>query len=82
MVMQRVNPERDDLDTVVNKVIQCEKTHDERASILRNEKEPQLEASGSCKPKREWTRFKNRSGGTAHYKPGEASQTRNKPDKI
>ena len=41
MVTQRVNPERDDLDTVVNKAIPCEKAHDKRASILRNEKEPQ-----------------------------------------
>ena len=82
MVMQRVNPEQDDLDTVVNKAIQCEKACDERASILRNEKEPRSEASGSCKPKREWTRFKNRSRGIAHYKPGEAGQTGNKPYKI
>ena len=81
-VMQRVNPERDDLDTAVNEAIQCEKAHDERASILRNEKEPRSEASGSRKPKREWTRFKNRNGGTTHYKPGEASQTGNKPNKI
>ena len=51
-------------------------------SILRNEKEPRSEASGSHKPKREWTRFKNRSGGTAHYKPEEASRTGNKPNKI
>ena len=41
-----------------------------------------MEASGSRKPKREWTRFKNRSGGTAHYKPREVSQTGNKPNKI
>ena len=82
MVMQRVNPEWDDLDTVVDEAIQCEKACDERASILRNEKEPWLEASGSRKPKREWTRFKNRSGGTTHYKPREASRTGNKPDKI
>ena len=38
--MQRVNPEQDDLDTVINEAIQCEKACDERASILRNEKEP------------------------------------------
>ena len=80
--MQRVNPERDDLDTVINEAIQCEKACDERVSILRNEKEPRSEASGSRKPKREWTWFKNRSGGTAHYKPREASRTGNKPDKI
>ena len=82
MVMQRVNPEQDDLDTVVNEAIQCEKARDERASILRNEKEPRSEASGSQKPKREWTRFKNRSRGTTHYKPGEVSWTGNKPNKI
>ena len=30
----------------------------------------------------QWTRFKNRNGGTAHYKPGEASWTGNNPNKI
>ena len=34
------------------------------------------------KPKREWTWFKNRTGGTCHFKPGESEGSKEAPEKI
>jgi hypothetical protein len=39
---------------------------------------------GGKRPKREWTRFKNRTGGNQHYKPGnqDDKQGGNRTDKV
>jgi len=74
----RIDPEQDDLNTIIREAIATEKAYDETD---RPSKKDQKEG-GSNKPKREWTRFKNRNGGTKHYKPGENESENKKSDKI
>jgi len=73
MILMGVDPEIDDLNTVLDKALISEKARDQTD---RMSKETERQGGGeSSKTKREWTRFKNRTGGTKNYKPG------NKDDK-
>ena len=82
MALLHVDPERDSLERALKQAMKCEKAREERAYILKGERDYDAEPSGSCKPKREWTRFKNRAGGTVKYKPGGNEQAGNKSGKI
>ena len=79
MITMRAEPEIDDLNEIVFTAMQAEATRDERNSY----RKPRAEGDKK-QPKREWTRFKNRTRGNKPYKPGEKEdkQTPNKSDKV
>ena len=66
MIMMKIDPEINDINDVVYKVEQAEKSRDER--IVERNRRTEDDKQG---PKREWTWFKNRTGGNRHYQPGE-----------
>ena len=74
MVLMGADPEVDDLNSVIDKAMISEKALDQIERISK-ESERQTDNETS-KPKREWTRFKNRSGGSKNFKPGTSD---NKP---
>jgi len=72
MILMGIDPENHDLNTVVDKALICEKARDQVERVL---KEPEHQMGGdSSKPKREWTRFKNRNGGNRNFKPGTSEE--------
>ena len=79
MITMRAEPEIDDLNTIVHTARLAEATRDERNS----HRKPRAEGD-KRQPKREWTRFKNRTQGNKPYKPGEKDekQTPNRSDKV
>jgi Holliday junction resolvase RusA-like endonuclease len=83
MVLLNVDPELDDLNTVLAKALVCERSREQRATILKGDRERRTEGENP-KPKKEWTRFKNRNGGARHFKPAETEEkpASNKSDKI
>jgi len=74
MVLLGADPEIDDLNSVIDKALISEKSLDQIEQIS---KESERRTGGeTSKPKREWTRFKNRNGGSKNFKPGTSD---NKP---
>jgi hypothetical protein len=69
MVLLQVNPETDDLDMVITCALQSETARDQVDRITRDGPDRQPEGENQ-RPKREWTRFKNRTGGSKNFKPG------------
>ena len=83
MVLQHIDPEEDELSDVIDCAKKCERALDNmrRQTGTRDERERQPEG-GPSKPKREWTRFKSRNGGTQHFRPREASQEPVRQEKL
>ena len=75
------DPERASLSSTIRWAIKCEKSQNERSRILKEDRVRQPEGE-THKPKREWTRFKNRNGGTKHYKPEDPDRAQNNPGKV
>lgn len=76
-------PEIDDLNEIIRKAQEAEVSREER-NIERNTDRNNRTEGDKRQPKREWTRFKNRTGGNKNFKPGdrEEKQAPNKSDKI
>jgi len=67
MILMGIDPEIDDLNTVIDKALISEKARDQMERVS---KESERYTGGeTSKPKREWTRFKNRSGGSKNFNP-------------
>ena len=81
MALLRIKPEKSSLNLVINMATRCENSLDQRKQFMKEEQKRQMEG-GSSKPKREWTRFKNRNGGNKNFKPGESEQTKGPSEKI
>ena len=59
----------------------CENSLDQRKQYAKEEQKHQPEG-GNNKPKREWTRFKNRNGDNKNFKPGELESAKGSLEKI
>ena len=79
MATMRTDLEIDDLNEIITKAKEAETARDERNFEWSRRTEGE-----KCQPKREWTRFKNRTGGNQHFKPNsrEEKQAPNKPERV
>ena len=78
MAMMDAEPEIDYLNDIISKAERAEKARDER-----NRERLRRPEGEKLPSKREWTRFKNRSGGNKNYRPGNNDKSnQNKSDKI
>jgi len=80
MVLLGANPETDSIGVMINLAVVSEKALDQLDRITKNDQGRQS-TEEKHRPKREWTRFKNRTGGNKHYKPGDR-ENQNAPDKV
>ena len=78
MASTGVDPEEMSLEQIIRKAEDAEKGRDQR-NYERSQRQ-----EGGRRPKRDWTRFKNRTGGNQNYKPGnqDDKQGGNKTDKV
>jgi len=80
MVIMGANPELHGIGVMIQLAITGEKARDQSDRITKSEQGRQT-SDETRRPKREWTRFKNRTGGNKHYDPGDkgegSSQHRN-----
>ena len=79
MALMNTEPELDEISDIVEKAELAEKARDER-----NREKGRRPEGDKQPPKREWTRFKNRTGGNRHFKPGNRDEkpNPNKSDKV
>ena len=82
MVLLRADPEVDDINSMLTEAITSRKSQDAHAN-MRNDRDRQMEGENQ-KPKQEWTRFKNCTGGNKNFKPAETEErmVQNKSDKV
>ena len=72
MVLLKADPERNTLNEIVEIAQEGERSRDERDEIAKEDQNRRADAKRQ--PKREWTRFKNRTGGNKNFKPGDKEE--------
>jgi hypothetical protein len=79
MIPLGIEPETHDLNIMIQTAELVETQRNERTRNRSGRKEDVKK-----QPKREWTRFKNRTGGNANYRPGDREEkpASNKPDRV
>ena len=82
MVLLGADPEINVLNEVIAKALESERSREERDDIAKEDQRRRTDVKHQ--PKREWTRFKNRTGGNKHFKPGDKEEkpSSSRPDKV
>ena len=81
MALLGIKPKKSSLNLVINMATRCENSLDQQKQFVKEDQKYQTEG-GSNKPKREWTRFKNRNGRNKKFKPRELEQAKGLSEKI
>ena len=81
MVLLGIKPKKCSLNSMIKMATRCKNSLDQQKQYAKEEQKHQPEG-GNNKPKREWTRFKNRNGGNKNFKPGESESAKGSLEKI